>query len=120
MKITLALVIALGFASHAVGQNDLTRAMPRTAAAHWPNSVRQEAPRRLYYTPVHGQRQQIPATTPWRYNAQHGPAHSLVRPAWEKSQRGAAQTLRTTNSSLPYLNIVPGPYYFQPAYTRMP
>ncbi len=119
MKVVAAIVIAFGMVSHAVGQNDLTRARPRTAATHWPNSVQYSVPR-VYYTPVHGQPQQIHPATPWRYNAQHGAAHSLVRPAWQKSQRGISETLRTPNSSLPHLNFSPGPYYFQPGYTRLP
>jgi hypothetical protein len=120
MRTVLAAMVALAMSSHVSGQNDLRRAMHPSGRAHWPNGLQNAQASAIYYVPVNGQPQQIHPATPFRYNAQLGPGTSLVRPAWQKSQRGTSDALLTPNASLPYLNFVPGPYYFQPSYVRMP
>lgn len=110
VRILIVLAVAFAVTSHAVGQNDLRRAIPRSTATQWPNSAQPAATHQLYAIPANGHPQRIPHTTPWRYTAQYGLEHSLVRPAWKRFQVGARDGYRVSNSDLPHLNIVPRPY----------
>lgn len=98
-------------------------AMPRSSwsqAPISPNVIRNQGVPQVYVVPHgSGQSYAIHTATPFHYHAQAGSSAAILRPAWQKSQRGVGGAYRTPHATLPYLNLGAGPHYLQAPYAPL-
>lgn len=120
MKSLIAIAVVLGISTFAEGQDDLRRAMSRSHAPMYPNAIRNQGVPQVYVMPyTGGQPYAIHMATPFVYHAQIGSSTAMLRPAWQKSQRGIGDSYQAPNANLPYLNLGAGPHYLQAPYAPL-
>lgn len=120
VKYLVAMAFVFGASSVIHGQDDLRRAMSRTHAPMFPNAIRNQGVPQVYVVPYHGgQAYPIHAATPFQYHAQIGVSSAMLRPTWQKSQRGVGDSYRMPNVNLPYMNLGAGPHYLQAPYAPL-